>query len=963
MPLDQIKNMPITDYHAKYFAHELKKRCPAGDIEGLIPTLLSAQVDLNPHQADAALFAFKSPLSKGAVLADEVGLGKTIEAGLLLSQKWAERKRNLLVIVPAGLRKQWNQELLEKFFLPSVILETRSFNSSLKQGMENPFQTSDKIIICSYQFARNKSKFAGQVKWDLIVIDEAHRLRNVYKPQNKIARDLKETFKNAPKILLTATPLQNSLMELYGLTGFVDEHIFGDEKSFQTQYSSRIGSDEELYLKLKKRLQPIYKRALRRQVKEYVRYTERIPITEAFIPKEEEQTLYEKISEYLQKESLHALPSGQRQLITLVLRKLLASSSHAIHGALTKMIGRLEALLKNDLKQKEASDKELSKDFEFFENTKEEWGEGEKQEQKILSETDRISIKEEVKELKHFQKSAVSIRKNAKGESLLKALKTGFQKAKDLGAKEKALIFTESRRTQNYLLELLEETEYAEKIVLFNGSNNDQKSKQIYEKWKIKNKNSDRITGSKTADMRSALVDYFKDTAHIMIATEAAAEGINLQFCSLIVNYDLPWNPQRIEQRIGRCHRYGQKHDVVVLNFLNKKNAADQRVYKLLSEKFQLFRGVFGASDEVLGSIESGIDFEKRILQIYQKCRTDKEIQKAFDDLQEELSQPIDEKMKKARQKLIENFDEEVIEKLKIRQKDSQEYLSKYQRRLWEITKLILKDNAVFDTETYSFNLKQIPFDLNIHSGPYKMGRHIEDSHIYRPDHPLAKKIMETVIQKQTPIKRLIFKHTDPSAPKIAVLEESVGKSGVLRLTKTTVKSFEEEDHLIFSAITNEGTELDQEQCSRLFSLPAEVLELKNFGHDERLNNLYEKEKNKIISSIAKRNSKSFDEEMDKLDFWAEDRKKTLEEALKDMDKQIKEIKRNIRKANNLPEKIKLQKQVNDMEIKRDKEWRGFDIAKKEIEQKKDCLIDNIEMRMKPNITEKIVFEIEWRIV
>ena len=138
---------------------------------------------------------------------------------------------------------------------------------------------------------------------------------------------------------------------------------------------------------------------------------------------------------------------------------------------------------------------------------------------------------------------------------------------------------------------------------------------------------TDRITGSPTADKRAALVEYFRDEASIMIATEAAAEGINLQFCNLVVNYDMPWNPQRIEQRIGRCHRYGQKYDVVVVNFLNKANAADVRVYQLLAEKFKLFDGVFGASDEVIGAIESGVDFEKRIVGIYQQCRTTEQIE------------------------------------------------------------------------------------------------------------------------------------------------------------------------------------------------------------------------------------------------------------------------------------------------------------------------------------------------
>ena len=236
---------------------------------------------------------------------------------------------------------------------------------------------------------------------------------------------------------------------------------------------------------------------------------------------------------------------------------------------------------------------------------------------------------------------------------MLKALHVAFAKAKELGAAEKAIIFTESRRTQSYLLRLLADSPWHDGIVLFNGSNTDERSKLIYSDWLDRHQGTDRMTGSRTADMRSALVDYFREQGRIMIATEAGAEGINLQFCSLVVNYDLPWNPQRIEQRIGRCHRYGQKHDVVVVNFLNRKNAADQRVFELLSEKFQLFEGVFGASDEVLGAIESGVDFEKRIAAIYQRCRKPDEIQAAFDQLQLELSLEINESMTRIRQKLL----------------------------------------------------------------------------------------------------------------------------------------------------------------------------------------------------------------------------------------------------------------------------------------------------------------------
>ena len=205
-----------------------------------------------------------------------------------------------------------------------------------------------------------------------------------------------------------------------------------------------------------------------------------------------------------------------------------------------------------------------------------------------------------------------------------------------------------------------------------------------------------------------------------MIATEAAAEGINLQFCSLVVNYDLPWNPQRIEQRIGRCHRYGQKNDVVVVNFLNRKNAADVRVFELLSEKFKLFDGVFGASDEVLGAIGSGVDFEKRIAQILQACRTEEEIEKSFDELQKEMESEIDEKMLETRKKLFENFDQEVTEKLKFNKQKTSEFLGRYEKWLWELTKYELAKFADFNSQNLSFTLNRQPYpDINYNLETY----------------------------------------------------------------------------------------------------------------------------------------------------------------------------------------------------------------------------------------------------
>src|SRR6202051_87360 len=364
-----------TAYHAKYFAYELTKRSASDSMEKLAASLADAQVDLNPHQVEAALFAFRSPLSKGAILQNDEGLGKTIEAGILLSQRWAERKRKMLIIVPASLRKQWHQELSDKFFLPSVLLETKTFNEQIRAGNLNPFNRSE-IVICSYQFARSKEPYIRQVAWNLAVLDEAHRLRNVYKPTNKIGNALKGALAPFDKLLLTATPLQNSLLELFGLVSIIDEHIFGDIKSFRSQFS-RLETDAD-FRSLRDRLKPICQRTLRRQVLEYIPFTNRIALVEEFIPSDAEQKLYNLVSDYLQRPNLYALPASQRQLMPLILRRLLASSTFAIAGTLAGLAGKLEQAAKSQ-EAVEEPPTEVAETFETFEELNDEWEEDEEE--------------------------------------------------------------------------------------------------------------------------------------------------------------------------------------------------------------------------------------------------------------------------------------------------------------------------------------------------------------------------------------------------------------------------------------------------------------------------------------------------------------------------------------------------------------------------------------------------------
>ena len=743
--------MLLTDYHSKYFAYELTKRCSSDSLEKLAGAVAGAQVDLNPHQVDAALFAFSSPLSKGALLADEVGLGKTIEAGLVLSQKWAERKRRILVIVPSNLRK------------------------------------------------------------------------------------------------------------------------------------------------------------------------------------------------------------------------LLASSTFAIAGALGSIAARLRAKLENS-KPSASVEEELDQDYEALNETAEETAEEWEEESSDtpLTDEDRAAIAAEVADLDQFANLATSITHNAKGKALLTALGAAFTKARELGAAEKAIIFTESRKTQSYLLRLLADSPYSEGILLFNGTNTDDRSRAIYAAWLEKHQGSDRISGSKTADMRAALVDYFREEGRIMIATEAGAEGINLQFCSLVVNYDLPWNPQRIEQRIGRCHRYGQKHDVVVVNFLNRKNAADQRVFELLSEKFQLFEGVFGASDEVLGAIESGVDFEKRINDIYQHCRKHEEIKSAFDQLQLELSLEINESMTVTRKKLLENFDDEVREKLKVQDEASKSFLNRYENLLIQLTRHELDGHAEFRDDS-SFVLNAAPTSSDpsattIPLGLYELPRRSGEAHLYRLNHPLAETLIARAKSRDLSVQEVRFEYSGHDG-KISSLEPLVVKSGWLMLSSFSVESLDQaEDHLIFAAITDGGAAIDEEVISRLFTLPSSVGDPASNYHHELMDSITRHRQGDIQRTISERNASFFEAESEKLEGWADDLKLGLEREIKEIDRQIKEARRAATIALTLEEKLTGQKQIKTLESQRNEKRRSLFEAQDKVDEQREALIATIEGKLEQQAILTPIFTIRWRL-
>ena len=589
--------------------------------------LLNTNIEVNPHQINAFCAAIQALKTGGIVLADEVGLGKTIEAGLTLKYVLNSGAKRVLIVLPATLRKQWEVELEEKFNIQATILDRYTVESNLsfwKSSLEK--RDKIRIIITSYDYSSKLMQRLPNIKWDFIIIDEAHNLRNVFHG-TKRAKRLYEFTKGIPKILLTATPLQNSLSDLHGLISYIDPRILGSEKVFNKKFIE--GQD---YAELKRELVPVLYRTLRRDVRKYIDFKNRECRTIDFALSPDEVELYMMVNSFLKKEVLRSIPTTNKGLIVMVIRKLLASSSYALIETFEILKNRLQRLYEGTSSLNAQEGFDLF--WDFVEDEIDESAFDEIDDENILFQKHQIQV--EMSEIDAIINTASRIKNNAKIKALKTAIHTAFAYQEKQSIPKKVVVFTESKRTQQYIAEELSKDGFDEDdVLLFNGDFNDVRTKEIYRAWQVKN--FGKRNYGRSVEYKHAIVDYFKEQSKILIVTDAGSEGLNLQFCNIVINYDLPWNPQKIEQRIGRCHRYGQKNNVVAINLLNTTNEADRRIYEILSKKFELFDGVFGASDITLGTLESGSSFEKTILDIYQKCGTKTEFKKAFDRLDKRI--------------------------------------------------------------------------------------------------------------------------------------------------------------------------------------------------------------------------------------------------------------------------------------------------------------------------------------
>lgn len=952
--------MTYLPHQATYHAHRLT--VAGNSEEAFTRSLTSARVEMNPHQVNAALFALRSPLSKGVLLADEVGLGKTIEAGLVISQRWAEHRRRILLIVPASLRKQWSQELHEKFSLPSIILELKTHRDLVKAGRRRPFEIPGAIVICSYEFAARMADEIRVAKWDLVVFDEAHRLRNVHRKGGaKNAKTLKDALRDRFKILLTATPLQNNLTELYGLVSIIDETHFGGEHAFRAQYTGASTSPASQQL-LRERLEPICNRTLRRQVQEagHINFRRRHAVTFMFEPSESEQQLYEALSEYLRDPNTIAYGGKPNALVLIQARKILGSSTFAVARYLDSLVERLRRKRRADLEMlRELDDLELD-DFEeadLDEEREDDFEEADKDyidPKKLASE---LTLVEAMRDLAH------SITDNAKGEKLVENLPALLDEIEAKGGRRKAVIFTESTRTQRYLAALFAENGYAGQVVLMNGSNSDPQSREIYQEWKAQHAGTDRISGSKTADMKAAIVDAFRsDDKAILIATESGAEGINLQFCSLLVNYDMPWNPQRIEQRIGRCHRYGQLVDVTVVNMLNLKNAAEARIHQLLEQKLHLFDGVFGASDEVLGILTDGIDFEREVLRIVQECRSTEEADREFDELTAKIQDSIDADMAVARAKVLENLDGDVVARLHRRQEALADIVPEFERRL-----LMVAQGALAEAHFPTPDSRCFDYDGRRWTTDWKEADE-NDWQFFRINEGLGAKLIDEAL-KRDPNEQPASVVFDPGAyaysGQLGGVGDLAGQSGWLRVFKAVMPVPDApKEEIVVVTLTDRGELLPPAVGDKIMMAPA--LSQGNATErppEEQLDTACAGAFDEFTTRVRDESYKLMMDEEDRLSRYACDMELEIQAKIASLEEEIRELDRIKRSPHlTMEEGLKIRRDLKKKQAERDDLVLGQHEQKKKVRAEIEDRIDEIEEMLMREPRIEPIMTMRWRV-
>jgi superfamily II DNA or RNA helicase len=840
--LDRIPPGPAVTLHPfnrRILAEDLVRVRRPDERERYAASQRYARIDPNPHQIDAVIFALRRLREGGCILADEVGLGKTIEAGLVIAQSRAEGAHRILLIVPKSLIGQWQNELLNLFGIQAREDQT-SFIASGVYLLGREFAGSE----------RGAASLGAVSPFDLVVIDEAHEIfAGLHKRYGRdglydetsdealMAHRVRGFLRSAPVLLLTATPMQNSLAELWGLVQYVEPTgtLLGDITTFREVFCSEDdrtlvpGQEHEL----QRRLAMVLQRTLRRQAQEFLErpFTQRRCRLYEYAMSDDERLLYDDVTEYLLQPTLYAFAGRQRRLLLIGFHRRMASSMPALAASLENVAARLRRLGAGQRVPDDAV--EVLHDLEEEEEIDDSHSES-------SIPTDREGIASELALVESFIARARSLPHDAKARSFQDAIRVILDLARDGSGSGKAVVFTESITTQEYLRKLLLDTGLSdEDVTLFRGTNDHGRAHQAYARW-LQEEGRKLPPGSRPSrevGVRLALVHEFRTRSKVLVCTEAGAKGLNLQFCDTVINYDLPWNPQRIEQRIGRCHRYSQQRDVTVVNFLARDNEAHRLTFEILSQKLDLFGRVLDASDVVLHEPRTdtpeivvsalSLEFEADLRNIYSRSRTLDEVTREIAALRDKIAVRRDayEKEYARTSQVIESrFDEDVRRVFKRLREELPAGLVQIDRDLADLVDGYLASDAV--EYRRSDEVGRVIFEVALEGGlaaeigdarRFATGdpRHSTDTEPLNLVHPLVRAaIADARAWPGGSVELLLPPDTTPDLLALA------GKVGLLAVALVEYAGFEPVQRLVAAGVV-EGAPIDPSVATRIMRLHA----------------------------------------------------------------------------------------------------------------------------------------------
>ncbi len=683
-------------------------------------SLSNSRTRILAHQVESTHRIINS-LNQRFLLADEVGLGKTIEAGLVIKELIFRFDYNrILIICPASLVLQWQTEMKSKFNESFEIMDRHALKK-YRNMQKNPWDASGRTI-CSLDFIKNILHKGDLTKttWDIIIIDEAHRLRRD-ELKATLSYNVAELLSQYSKafLLLTATPFRGKLEELYYLIRLVDKNLLGP---FQTFYNTYCLNECDLS-GLRQKISSV---TIRRTKKEIGGFTKRHAKTIKFEFFPEERVLYDATTKYVIEEYNRAIQTENRAVgfVMTVFQKLLDSSTLALLSALKKRKGHLsylvnhenDAMIRNKILRPDASGRSIFSHNVFALSSPEQssgvFARCDKLIGKRLVEFNEIDdpedvdeigedsvrktrheIQEEIKILDHLIEIAESVTRNKKAEKL-RELVTKLRS----GRCKKILIFTQFRTTQDYLKNILHDF----KVELFNGSMD--------------------------KDRKEEAILNFKENADILISTEAGGEGRNLQFCNVLINYDLPWSPVKIEQRIGRIHRFGQPSDVYIYNFSTKDTVAE-RILVVLIKKLKLFEESIGTPDILLGQIEEELNLSAMFMRMA-VSRNSKKIYSEIDGKLEKARESYEKLNELAIAKKMDfNYDE--YYKVTLRDREySNKRIENFIGRLREKSDLVDKCISTKHKITRLYTIRELPDGAPAKKGTFDSARALDNENI-----------------------------------------------------------------------------------------------------------------------------------------------------------------------------------------------------------------------------------------